>query len=123
MSSNPPIVLVSFTLDYPPGFLGIVFVAFVNMMLQAVYQEVLAQFFGDRLELAQFLDTYLELGQDEFKGPHGQVRKLQSSAHAGKAFLLDLVVTARRPSDDLVLDPMKDIPWIYPTLYCRRESK
>ena len=123
MSFDPLVVLVSIMLDYPLGLLGIVFVVFVNMMLQAFYQEVLAQFFRKQLELAQFFNTYLELSQDEFKSSHGRGRKLNSFAHSGKALLLDLVSTVSRLCNDVAFEPMKVNPPVYPAFDFWGESK
>ena len=113
MSFNPYVVLVALSLNNPADLVGVIFVAVLHMVLQPFDQELFMLLGCDWFDLLEFLDTYLKLCKDKFEGPLGRVWKFESSTNSCKALLLDLVISAGGPLDDVALNPVKKVLSIY----------
>ena len=85
MAFDPPIMLFSLALNYSSSLFGVVLVADGDMSVEPLQQKVLAEFFSNWLQLAQFHDTNLKLRQNHFQGPGGWMRKLHSTTNSRKA--------------------------------------
>ena len=100
---------------------GVIFVVVLHVVFQSFDQEFFMLLGRDWFQLPEFLDAYLKLCKDKFEGPLGQVGKFESSANLCKALLLDLVISTGGPLDNVALNPVEEVPPIYPDLDFRTE--
>ena len=82
MAFDSPIMLFPLALNYSSSLFGVVLVADGDMSVEPLQQKVLAEFFSNWLQLAQFHDTNLKFRQYHFQSPGGWMRKLHSSTYS-----------------------------------------